>query len=128
MQMQSLQRLLGILKQDGKLAKAEVLSNLCDVVWEYLPKSIRCAVACANHASVFFHRMKDRRKPGFKQLPDSIYKIVMIRCGMITGQRKIIKDGFERMVLSDWASESLQKLFDSSLPMPWQAHTTACKS
>ena len=36
---------------------------------------------------------------------------------MITGQRKIIKDGFERMVVSDWASESLQKLFDSSLPI-----------
>ena len=100
MQMQSLQRLLGILKQDGKLAKAEVLSNLCDVVWEYLPKSIRCAVACANHASVFFHRMKECQAALVKWKPKETW--------FQAAARQHLQDRYDQMWHDYWAEEDYQ--------------------
>ena len=54
---QSLQRLLEILKQDGKLAKAEALARICEVVWEWLGNSVRLALASAHHGSLQIFRM-----------------------------------------------------------------------
>ena len=101
MQMQSLQRLLEFLKQDGQLARAEALASICDVAWEYWPNSIRLAVACTNHASVHFHRMHECQTALLKWQPkDSWFE---------AAGRQYLQDRHDQMWDDYWAEQDYQR-------------------